>query len=969
MATIKTDLICNLNQPVAATFLHGNLFSQDNAGNTINVYVMKNGEPATIGGTVSANVIRADGNTVAVSGAIDGNKAYVILPQACYAVPGRVEIIIKLTQSTTITTIAAIVANVYRSTTDTVVDPGTIIPSISSLIAEIEEAVDSIPVDYTGLLHTIAADYSSSKTYPVVGTYAWQGGVLKRNIVPITTAETYTAAHWTNAVIGDDLSALKSALDTNVPSLAKSVGFVETSFQYKTNEAHSANSNLLLMQVKQGEKYRIGFNSTSSILIKVYAHYSDGTTGNVYQKSNTSGEVLTSGLTASKDIIHFGAFVDDAVANGTLVFNVTKDGILSDIEVAKNKQIINESTMVETAGWQPKVFGKLSNSDTNLFPFINSITSLETTNGELSDISIRLKNRIVIPNVWKTYHFFWSGVDFTEYPNMILKVYTYDQNNSQLSNSTILDSSHATRSISVSSSAVTMQLAIRTEDGQKLITPAFLYDNGIRLYCGLDPITSNDEFDALYELSNLKPSIVKRMQNSTEQLVGSNEQLFKDLNYGLPQNLVPRYIEGFKNINRNGVEYLYMLTSGMIEVDPSYVRMYGYWSGVDFSVYPSIAVIVYYYDSTETYISSSTILSSSYATRTFLPPTNCKYIKISINTNDGNANLDRSYLYENGIRLYIGYKQITNDNQFDALYIVGNNTKTALPNYWKSYLDTKEDTIKTLVEGSDDVFFFVTDTHDTANQMWSPNIIRNIQNRIKIDSVICGGDFANKGDNRRECLNQIDNWLERCDRDWMCIRGNHDDNSEGGTGEVTAKDFYTHAVRPIGNKITLMESNRPVYYYDNSQTKIRYIMLDASNRYNDADISDQVAWMQSKMSELSSGWGVVIIAHMYWLNKEHDVTAVGTQIKEGIDSIYDSINADVIGYICGHTHQDYGIETQKGYPIISTTCDGAVGTAEESMSVGTTNEQAFDIYGIDKENRTINTVRIGYGTASRTFSY
>lgn len=213
MATITTDLICNLNQPVAATFLHGNLFSQDNAGNTINVHVMDNGEPATIGGTVSANVIRADGNTVAVSGAIDGNKAYVILPQACYAVPGRVEIIIKLTQSTTITTIAAIVANVYRSTTDTVVDPGTIIPSIQTLIAEIEEAVDSIPVDYSGLLATIAADYSSSKTYPVVGMYAWQGGVLKRNIVPITTAETYTAAHWTNAVLGDDVSALKSAIE------------------------------------------------------------------------------------------------------------------------------------------------------------------------------------------------------------------------------------------------------------------------------------------------------------------------------------------------------------------------------------------------------------------------------------------------------------------------------------------------------------------------------------------------------------------------------------------------------------------------------------------------------------------------------------------------------------------------------------------------------------------------------------
>ena len=242
MATITTDLICNLNQPVAATFLHGNLFSQDNAGNTINVYVLDNGAPATIGGTVSANVIRSDGNTVAVSGAIEGNKAYVILPQACYAVPGRVEIIIKLTQNTTITTIAAIVANVYRSTTDTVVDPGTIIPSISSLIAQIEAAVDSIPVDYPGLLATIAADYSSSKTYPVVGMYAWQGDVLKRNIVPITTAETYTAAHWTNAVIGDDLSALKSAISSPTPvwtvgSLVNSSGTIITEGSYAVRSA------------------------------------------------------------------------------------------------------------------------------------------------------------------------------------------------------------------------------------------------------------------------------------------------------------------------------------------------------------------------------------------------------------------------------------------------------------------------------------------------------------------------------------------------------------------------------------------------------------------------------------------------------------------------------------------------------------------------------------------------------------
>lgn len=215
MATIVTDLHCDLTQNVKPQFMHGNLFSQDNAANTINVHVFNDGEPATLGGSISANVIRSDGATVAVSGAIDGNKAYIILPQACYAVPGVIKIIVKNTENTTVTTIAAVVANVYASSTDTVVDPGTIIPSVAALIAQIEAAVDSIPVDYSGLLATIADTYSSSKTYKV-GDYAWEAGVLKRCIVPITAGETFTAAHWTNAVIGDDLSALKSALEHTV---------------------------------------------------------------------------------------------------------------------------------------------------------------------------------------------------------------------------------------------------------------------------------------------------------------------------------------------------------------------------------------------------------------------------------------------------------------------------------------------------------------------------------------------------------------------------------------------------------------------------------------------------------------------------------------------------------------------------------------------------------------------------------
>ena len=110
MASIVTNLTCELTTPVSVVFIPGNMFSMDNGGNIINVFVVQNGEPATLGGSVSANVIRSDGTTVAITGAIEGNKAYIILPQACYAVPGIIHIVMKITEGTTITTIAAITA-------------------------------------------------------------------------------------------------------------------------------------------------------------------------------------------------------------------------------------------------------------------------------------------------------------------------------------------------------------------------------------------------------------------------------------------------------------------------------------------------------------------------------------------------------------------------------------------------------------------------------------------------------------------------------------------------------------------------------------------------------------------------------------------------------------------------------------------------------------------------------------------
>ena len=57
----------------------------------------------------------------------------------------------------------------------------------------------------------VAAQYSSSATYNV-GDYAIYNGQLYRCTTAISTAESWTAAHWTAAVLGDDVCDLKNAL-------------------------------------------------------------------------------------------------------------------------------------------------------------------------------------------------------------------------------------------------------------------------------------------------------------------------------------------------------------------------------------------------------------------------------------------------------------------------------------------------------------------------------------------------------------------------------------------------------------------------------------------------------------------------------------------------------------------------------------------------------------------------------------
>lgn len=162
------------NGTLHRSFLNHSIGSGDDMANRFGVRAFRNGQPEDIGGSCFGLFIRADGATVTISnGAVSGNEAYITLPEACYAVEGQFALAIKCEGGSVTGTMRIVDGVVSRTSTDSAVDPGTVIPSVSSLIAAIDEAVESIPLDYSDMDNVVK--YINSK-YFFANDPAWELG-------------------------------------------------------------------------------------------------------------------------------------------------------------------------------------------------------------------------------------------------------------------------------------------------------------------------------------------------------------------------------------------------------------------------------------------------------------------------------------------------------------------------------------------------------------------------------------------------------------------------------------------------------------------------------------------------------------------------------------------------------------------------------------------------------------------------
>lgn len=176
---IRTVLKTDLTKPVKVQNLNGNFFSQDNQANAIYVEVTDNGEPVTLSGGITGYVVRGDGYTVVINGTVEDGKAKVVLNEGCYRVTGAISVVVKAGT----TTIGACHGYVYRSSTDSIVDPEHLIPSLNDLLAQIDNCRQA-----TEAANTAAQGANQAKTAANNAAQALQG------LTTTTTTGTTTGA-------------------------------------------------------------------------------------------------------------------------------------------------------------------------------------------------------------------------------------------------------------------------------------------------------------------------------------------------------------------------------------------------------------------------------------------------------------------------------------------------------------------------------------------------------------------------------------------------------------------------------------------------------------------------------------------------------------------------------------------------------------------------------------------------------
>lgn len=128
---VKVDLASKLQRIERGALLA----TADKLANRMGAEVYQNGVAASLTGyTVKGYFIRAGVETITIAGTIDGNKAYVDLPESCYLYDGSFSLAVKLCKSGYEQTLVIFDGYIVQTITDKIIDSGNVIPFMETVL-------------------------------------------------------------------------------------------------------------------------------------------------------------------------------------------------------------------------------------------------------------------------------------------------------------------------------------------------------------------------------------------------------------------------------------------------------------------------------------------------------------------------------------------------------------------------------------------------------------------------------------------------------------------------------------------------------------------------------------------------------------------------------------------------------------------------------------------------------------------
>lgn len=346
-----------------------------------------------------------------------------------------------------------------------------------------------------------------------------------------------------------------------------------------------------------------------------------------------------------------------------------------------------------------------------------------------------------------------------------------------------------------------------------------------------------------------------------------------------------------------------------------------------------------------------------------------------------------------------------------------------VPGYWRDHITRKIKTISDLqsVTGLNEVSFgFITDMHMWDNSGNSGILLEKVMKECNITYFINGGDYVSGAgivskeniiEDIRNCYKTFSRIIDR----QLIAFGNHDASygvNNNYDSQLSNGEIYNYIFRENQRRSDIVSSPNGTYYYaDDKINKIRYIILNSNdvptinnpngtvkpenNAMNNYVIrQEQFNWLiESALQTPNDTWSIVVCTHIspsrttlingdilmkvldaYKCKKQYIGSSpnnIRADLQVNINCDFTDKGGNVICVASGHMHEDNMVNNVHGTDIY------CIETLNDSMNVwdkspvktkGTTTEQAFDIFTINKITRTVNITRIGAGE-NRQFTY